>query len=151
MRGKLILAILAGLLIVIQFIDSKLPQTAPAGSQDLFVAENVPGEIRALISRSCYDCHSVETKYPWYSYVAPVKWIIKHDINWGRGGVNFSDWDSMDNIDKVGKLGEISEVIEASEMPLKKYLILHPEARLTIEERQSIIQWADSTAEKYFE
>ncbi|HLF34388.1 MAG TPA: heme-binding domain-containing protein [Cyclobacteriaceae bacterium] len=151
MSWKLILVIIAVLLIVIQFINSKLPQTADAGSQDLFVTENVPDEVRALISRSCYDCHSMETKYPWYSYVAPVKWIIKHDINWGRGGVNFSDWGSLDDIDKVEKLGEISEVIEAREMPLKKYLILHPEARLTTDERQNIILWADSTAEKYFE
>jgi uncharacterized membrane protein len=151
MKGKLILGITVVILVVIQFVNSKLPETASAGKNDLFVSESVPDEVKVIITRSCYDCHSMQSRYPWYSYVAPVKWLIKHDINWGRGGVNFSEWGSLGDKDKIKKLTEISEVIDKKEMPLGKYLIMHSEAKLTSEERQKIINWADSTADSYFE
>ncbi len=151
MKWKITFAVLGAVLIIIQFINSKLPETAPSTNDNLFIAENVPGDIQSVLSRACYDCHSMETKYPWYSYVAPVKWLLKNDINEGRGEMNFSEWGRMVDVDKVEKLGDISEVVKDKEMPLKKYLVMHPEARLSLEERQKIITWADSTAESYFE
>ena len=98
-------------------------------------------ETRALASRACFDCHSNETDWPWYSYIAPVSWLIQRDVEEGRGRLNFSAWGS-------GRFDEPWEVVEAfSEgyMPPGKYLAMHPEARFTDGERQALIQGFQNT------
>jgi hypothetical protein len=151
MKWKIVIGSLLAILVLIQFLNSKLPETALPGNKDFFVTEKVPDEIKMIISRSCYDCHSMQTKYPWYSHIAPVKWMVRHDIEWGRGDVNFSEWGSLEDKDKIKKLGEISEVIEKKEMPLPIYLFMHTNAKLSAEDREKLINWADSASESYFE
>lgn len=85
-----------------------------------------PPEVRAVLARSCFDCHSNETKWPWYSYVAPVSYLVVHDVKEGREHLNFSDWKGGPKV-----AGEILEEVATGEMPLGIYLSLHPEARLT--------------------
>jgi hypothetical protein len=98
-------------------------------------------ETRTLASRACFDCHSNETDWPWYSYVAPVSWLIQRDVEEGRGRLNFSEWGS-------GRFDEPWEIVEAfSEgyMPPSKYLAMHPEARFSDAERQALIQGFQKT------
>ncbi|MGD9546032.1 MAG: heme-binding domain-containing protein [Candidatus Krumholzibacteriia bacterium] len=85
-----------------------------------------PPEVRAVLARSCFDCHSHETKWPWYSYVAPVSYLVVHDVKEGREHLNFSDWKGGPKV-----AGEILDEVATGEMPLGIYLPLHPEARLT--------------------
>ncbi|MFH1524141.1 MAG: heme-binding domain-containing protein [Chloroflexota bacterium] len=91
-------------------------------------------QTRSLAKRACFDCHSNETAWPWYSYVAPVSWLIYNDVMEGRSTMDFSEW----NHSQVGA-GEIAEVIQEGEMPPATYLLMHPPARLTNAEKQQLI------------
>jgi len=93
-------------------------------------------ETRALAQRACFDCHSHETVWPWYSQVAPVSWLIQKDANEGRQMLNFSDWGKGREGEKPE---ELVKSIREGEMPLKIYLPLHPEVRLSDSERAALI------------
>ncbi|MBK7895859.1 MAG: heme-binding domain-containing protein [Candidatus Promineifilaceae bacterium] len=93
-------------------------------------------ETRALAERACYDCHSNETAWPWYSNVAPVSWLVQHDTEEGREHLNFSEWDQGG---KPRELEEMWEVIQEGEMPPAIFLPTHPEARLTPAETEALI------------
>lgn len=151
MKKKIWIPALIVVVIVIQFINSRLPETAPSGPGDVALSENVPADVKEIMQRACYDCHSMETQYPWYSYVAPVKWLVKSDINEGRHHVNFSNWADYQDKEKVKKLDDLHEEVEKGDMPPSNYLFMHSEARLTESDRQKLINWADSTADSYLE
>ena len=141
--------IILGILIIIQFINSKLPETGPAGNKDLAVTENVPTDVIMLMKNACYDCHSMETKYPWYSYVAPVKWLVKSDILEARHHVNFTEWSDYTVKAKVKKLDDIHEEVKKGDMPPSDFVLMHPLARLSEADRQKIVNWSDSVSDKY--
>jgi hypothetical protein len=92
-------------------------------------------QTRALAKRACFDCHSNETVWPWYSYVAPVSFLVYNDTMEGRRRMNFSEWDRGFQPD----LGEILEQLQEGEMPPAIYLPMHPTARLSAEEKQQLI------------
>ena len=95
---------------------------------------------RELAARACFDCHSNLSRYPWYSYVAPVSWLVNRDIMEARSKLNFSEWDLVQRA-----AGEAVEQIEKGEMPLPIYPPLHPEARLTAQEKQELIKGMEAT------
>ncbi len=134
-RTKLILGGVIGLPIVlflaIQLIPVWLLQNNPP-----VVAEPAwdSPETRALAQRACFDCHSNETAWPWYSRVAPVSWLITFDTIRGRRHLNFSEWGAEGE-----GVEDIAELINDGEMPPANYLPLHPEARLTEAEKQQLI------------
>lgn len=100
-------------------------------------------QTRALAQRSCFDCHSNETVWPWYSNIAPVSWLVQRDVQEGREKLNFSEWGMGRRDDDAAE--EVREVIESGEMPMKIYLLQHPEAVLTSEERAQLIQGLESS------
>jgi len=111
---------------------------------DVWATNTPPPQIAALLRAACYDCHSYETKWPWYSRVAPMSWLIASDVTDGRAHVNFSDW-PHDHPDWAARRWEdISEELGYKEMPPAKYTLMHPEARLTDGQRKELIQWADA-------
>jgi hypothetical protein len=91
-------------------------------------------EIRELTVRACFNCHSNETVWPWYSNIAPASWLVQRDVSEAREELNFSEWGRQDV-----ELKEISEHILNHEMPPAQYLLLHPEARLTEDERNRLV------------
>ena len=91
-------------------------------------------ETRALAQRACFDCHSNQTVWPWYSSIAPVSWLIYQDVTEGREHINFSDWNRLAH----QHLDELQEVFEENSMPPASYLLLHPTARLSPAERQKL-------------
>jgi hypothetical protein len=93
------------------------------------------------LERSCANCHSDRTTWPWYSYVAPVSWLVEKDVSDGRAHFNMSRWDEYTLEERTAVLAEISAMVRKREMPLARYTILHPGAKLTAEEIQSIDQW----------
>lgn len=103
---------------------------------------DAPAPIKQLLSRACYDCHSNETKWPWYTNVAPSSWLVHRDVVEGRKELNFSTWAQMPAQKQAKKLGEIAEEIEGNDMPPWFYVPLHAEAKLTDAERQQLIAWA---------
>lgn len=119
--------IIIGLVIIIvglQFIP--VQRTNPPISWDINAPENVSGILRT----SCYDCHSNETRWPWYSYIAPVSFLVASDVNEGRKHLNFSEWDKYDGNKKQKLLEDIIEEIVQEEMPLTIYTFTHPNAKL---------------------
>jgi hypothetical protein len=101
-----------------------------------------PAQVQALLRRACFDCHSHETVWPWYSRIAPVSLLIARDVKKGRKEVNFSTWDKYDQKRKARKLTEIAKQVEKGDMPLFYYLPLHPAAKLSPTERELIVNWA---------
>jgi hypothetical protein len=96
------------------------------------VIEDAPwpsAEARQLAVAACYDCHSNETQWPWYSYVAPMSWLVRRDVETGRDELNFSDWGEDD-----GEADDAAETILDGEMPPGRYTIMHSDARLSDEE-----------------
>lgn len=92
-------------------------------------------EVRALAVRACYDCHSNETRWPWYAEIAPVSWLVQHDVEDGRKAMNFSEWDRPQR-----DADEAAETVETGEMPPWFYLPLHPPAKLSPQEKQTLIE-----------
>ncbi len=140
---RIILTIIIAL-ILIQFfpIDKSVPYTDPA--LDFFVVKNPPRKIIAILKSSCYDCHSYKTRYPWYSNVAPVSWILKSHINEGREHLNFSEFGKYSREASYLALTGMKKEISDKEMPLKSYLLIHEEARLTDEMRNELVTWLSS-------
>lgn len=132
---KIILAIIVLLLVGIQLVP--VQRTNPEVVSD-FAG---PAEVQAILERSCYDCHSNETAWPWYSYVAPVSWLVAHDVNEGRAHLNFSDWGPA--LDNPYIRNKIHDMVASGEMPLDVYLLMHPEAEVSDEELAALEAWAE--------
>lgn len=95
-------------------------------------------QTRALAERACFDCHSNETDWPWYSYVAPVSWAVARDVHVGRAVVNFSEWDKARG--EAKEPGEMAEVINGGWMPPASYVQRHPDANLTAAEQRQLVE-----------
>jgi hypothetical protein len=136
---KLFVIMMIMILIVIQFIP--VTYTNPP-------VINEPNwdspQTRSIAVRACFNCHSNETDLPWYSTIAPVSWLIYNDIGDGRKDMNFSEWKLKSN--KAEHLNdEIKEVISEGKMPPWYYLPLHPEAKLTADEKKMLIEGLQRT------
>jgi hypothetical protein len=97
-------------------------------------------ETRALAKRACFDCHSNETVWPWFSHVAPISWVIQRDVEQGRRVVNFSEWDRRQN-----EARESARALRSGEMPPRRYVWLHPGVRLSATEREDLLRGLDAT------
>jgi len=144
-------AIIVAAIIIIQLIPTRRPEVITTNKNDMVTNNVVPDTVALLLKNACYDCHSNETKYPWYSYVAPVSWLISRDIRLGREELNFSKWESLSKMDKAKMLEEIVDEIESGAMPMSIYVLMHPEAKLSMSNRDMIMNWADDFGEKLFE
>ncbi len=148
--AKITLLVLVILLVIIQFYPSELPVREFDNISDLIVSENVPYETAGLLRNSCYDCHSNETNYPWYSYIAPVKWIIGRDVRKGREEMNFSEWATLETREKIKLLEEITDEVEKNEMPLPIYTVMHGDAELSDSEKEMLFNWVEEKITAYF-
>lgn len=100
-----------------------------------------PPEIKSLLRNACYDCHSHETVWPWYSRVAPASWLVAHDVKEGREHLNFSTWSDYKPMKQAVLLAGAAEEIEEGEMPLRPYAWMHPKARLTDKQKEQLATW----------
>ena len=123
-------------LIVVQFVPVARVNPTEEGQPA------APSEVQALLQRACYDCHSNESQWPWYSSVAPVSFLIARDVTEGRRELNFSTWSQYNERRKSRKLKEIAKQVEQGKMPQWYYVSLHPDAKLSPADRQLIIKWA---------
>ena len=135
-RTKIILIVIVGLFIIMQLIP--LNQTNPPVIQDA----SAPVDIKMILKTSCYDCHSNETEWPWYSRIAPGSFLITRDVVEGRKHLNFSEFSDMDVFDSTDVADEILEVLGESEMPIIPYLLLHPGASLSGSQTKALMGWA---------
>ena len=117
----------------------RYPRTNPAVESELVA----PPEIKSALHRACYDCHSNETTWPWYSAVAPMSWVIHHDVSEGRSRLNFSSWGDYaeDPGTRSQKLEEISKSVARGDMAPWYYRMLHPDAALSDAQRMQLVRW----------
>ena len=134
------------IIVILQFIPVK--RTNPPISWDI----NAPANVSGILRTSCYDCHSNETRWPWYSYIAPVSYFIASDVSEGRKHLNFSEWDKYDEQKKAKKLDGIIEMVEEGEMPLPMYTLIHKDAILDTVRINILKEWVKpgSTKEDSF-
>jgi len=137
-RTKIILIVIVGFFIILQLIP--LNQTNPPVIQDA----SAPSDIKLILKTSCYDCHSNETEWPWYSRIAPGSFLITRDVVEGRKHLNFSEFSDMDDFDSTDIAEEIIEVLDEGKMPIVPYLLLHPGASLSDSQTQSLQEWAET-------
>ena len=104
-------------------------------------ALSAPTEVAAILERSCYDCHSNQTRWPWYSYVAPASWLVADDVHEARGHLNFSSWGEMSSIKQTYMRDEMWEQVEEGEMPLWQYTLVHRQARLSAQDKEVLKGW----------
>jgi len=122
--------------LAIQFIP--VTRSNPPATADLAA----PAEVKAILKASCYDCHSNETEWPWYSRVAPVSWLVASDTTNGRKKFNFSDWNTYPSGKQAAILAHAVREIRRGDMPPWYYTIKHGEARLTPEKKAVLEAWA---------
>jgi hypothetical protein len=139
-----LLIVVGGVLAAAQLV--RFPRTNPPVRSDLAA----PGEVGRTLRRACYDCHSNETQWPWYGAIAPLSWLLHHEVTEGRRRLNFSDWAdyAADPGTAAQKLSEISRSVSTDTMAPWYYLLLHPSARLTAAERDRIAQWTDQELDR---
>ena len=114
-------------------------------SKAIYASENVPPPVRTVFTRSCQNCHSNQTSWPWYSYVAPVSWMIASDVHEARAKMNLSEWGGYSARRREELLEEICEQLTNGDMPDSKYMLVHREARVTAEERSAVCQWTEDS------
>jgi hypothetical protein len=129
-----------GTLLLLQFVRINVPNPPKATPEDEIKA---PKEVMSLLKKSCYDCHSNHTKWPWYSKVVPISWQVNSNVKNGREWLNFSIWSKYDQKKKDKIYKGIVNALRIK-MPPAEYLLIHKEARLSPKERKTITNWAQS-------
>lgn len=140
---KKILVSLLAILIIIQLFRPEKNQSTAETPNDIFAHYQASESTKQLIHTSCYDCHSNNTKYPWYAEIQPVAWWLADHVNEGKSELNFSEFANYAPKKADHKMEEFVEMIKEGEMPLKSYTLIHADARLTDEQRADLAKWAE--------
>jgi len=132
----------------LQFTNPSHENPPLVPGHDVLASNAPPPSVAAMLKNSCYDCHSWETKWPWYSYVAPLSWYVARDINAARASLNFSDWPQDDPRRARKRWRHIADEVQNGEMPLPSYIRIHRQARLDEQQRADLVKWAQSQGEQ---
>lgn len=142
---KVLLAILV-VVVAIQFIQpARNNNKGQVLTTDITKTIPVPDRILDIIKNSCYDCHSNNTRYPWYSYIQPGGWWMASHIKDAKADLNFSDFGSYSNRKQQNKLKSIAKSIQDETMPIKPYLIIHTDAKLAKDQKILVLDWINKT------
>ncbi len=131
--------------IVIQFFRPEKNQSDVVGTNDITKKYLVPENVLAILKTSCYDCHSNNTVYPWYSKIQPLAWLLNNHIQDGKKDLNFSEFLSYRIRRQYVKLEQINDLVKKDEMPLDSYLWFHKNAKLSAEQKLTIANWVVAT------
>jgi|CXWL01.1.fsa_nt_gi hypothetical protein len=133
-------------LIAVQFVRSPRNTGVAEGPSSIVATHQVPAEVRGILSRACYDCHSNSTKYPWYAAVQPAGWWLNRHVTQGRAELNLSEFAAYSRKRAVRKLNQMADEVRERHMPLKSYRLLHGEAKLTDADIALVSNWAEDLA-----
>lgn len=145
---KITVIALAAAFVVLQFFQIDKTNPAVIEAETLEAAVAVPSDIALIVGRSCNDCHTSKTIYPWYAYIQPSGWFLKGHIDDGKRKLNLSHFNTFDLKKKVKKLEEICDEVESGRMPLPSYLWIHRDAGLSESERKAVCDWAKQEIER---
>ncbi len=138
---KKVLVILLIAFVIIQFFRIDKTNPAPTPQMDFLTTKSTPESTAKLIKNGCYDCHSNETKYPWYSNVQPIAWFLQSHFDEGRKELNFSTFATYEPKRQAHKLYEAAEMVQTDKMPLDSYVLGHPEANFSEAEKKELIEY----------
>lgn len=136
---RTVLLVVLALIVMVSILTR--PRASEKADAPLLAGAHVPPEVRAALDRSCRDCHSEATRFPWYSYIAPVSVLIKNDVMQGREHLNLSRWNEYSLIRRERCLSEIANQIQDGGMPLSSYTWIHRDAVLSPADIDAIFQW----------
>jgi hypothetical protein len=139
--------VLVGLFVLIQLVQPSRSNPSVIASRTLESHVPVPARVQSILKRSCYNCHSSETVWPWYSRVAPVSWLIADDVKQARQHINFQDWEAQENPKEANEhLGLMCKQVREGTMPPLSYRIMHKESPLSADDMAAVCSWAQTFA-----
>lgn len=144
MKWKTVFLALLAIAVVIQFIRPDMAPVPVDPKRTIEAAVAVPAPVDATLHRACYDCHSNETRWPWYAQISPVSWWLKSHVNDGRQALNFSEFAALPKKKQLKKLDDACDEVKKGDMPLEVYLPMHPAAHLTDADRGALCTWFTS-------
>jgi hypothetical protein len=147
-RFRLALAAVAALWLALVLVTPHPVNPTVDPTLGLEAHATVPATVMQLLRRGCFDCHSEETRWPWYARTFPASWLMSHDVSEGRGQMNFSRWGDYNAYDRADMLDEACEQVKSGEMPLWQYRLLHPEAKLSDADVTALCAWTGAEAER---
>ena len=133
------------LLVIAQVIPVDRRNPVVDTAKSIYAKEKIPAQVKTVFDRSCANCHSNNTDWPWYSRVAPVSWMVASDVHEARAKMNFSTWGDYPADKREERLEEICEQLTNGDMPDFKYLLVHRSARLTPAEHDAVCQWTEDS------
>jgi len=133
--------------VAIQFVRPARNKSGQVLPTDFTKVYTVPNNVQSILQNACYDCHTNNTNYPWYSNVQPIAWMLARHIKNGKDKINFSEFGSNSTRKQISKLKEIANQIKDDEMPLFSYKMMHSKANLSKEEKNLIMDWMNKTAD----
>jgi heme-binding protein len=145
---KWVAIVLIVIFIGIQFVRPGLTNPPVDESQTIFTRLQVPPDVASTLERSCRDCHSNKTVWPWYTQVAPVSWWLKNHVDEGRRDLNLSEWAKLPPDRQDRKLRQICDEVQDGQMPLASYLPMHPAAKLSEQDKKTLCDWTDKERER---
>jgi hypothetical protein len=145
---KWIVLVLAGIFVVMQVIRPARTNPPVDESRTIQAHTQLTPEAAAILNRSCNDCHSNQTRWPWYTNVAPVSWFVINHVNDGRRQMNFSDWAQYDRSEQENYLKKICREVKSGDMPIHSYLWLHGDAKLSSEDVKVLCEWANAESQR---
>lgn len=148
---KIAVIVLFVAFVAIQFYRPDFTNPPIVEGENLLAGNQIPENVKTILVRSCADCHSNETVYPWYARISPSSWFLAGHIDEGRRELNFSTWNKSEDRRKRKKLEEICEQIESKKMPLPSYLWIHRDAKLSDEETKTLCDWTNQERAKLSE
>lgn len=146
---KLIFGILLLALILIQFFPTMKNISNDIPSTDIVQSREVPSQVATLVHNACYDCHSNNTKYPWYNRVQPFAWVLEGHITDAKRKLNFNEFETYDREKQKKKFQLMRKLIQENKMPLSSYKMMHAESRLSSDEKKMIIDWIEDELKNY--
>ena len=145
---KWVAIVLVVTLIGIQFVRPALTNPPVDESQTINAQLQTTSEVASILDRSCRDCHSNKTVWPWYTKLAPVSWWLADHVNEGRHDMNLSEWGKLPKDRQERKLRQICDEIQDGMMPLSSYLPMHPAAKLSEQDKKTLCDWTDKERER---
>ena len=117
-------------------------------SQTIFARTQMTPQVASIFDRSCRDCHSNKTIWPWYTQVAPVSWWLSNHVNEGRRNLNLSEWAKLNSDRQDRKLRQICDEVQDGVMPLSSYTPMHPQAKLSDQDRKTLCDWTEAERQR---
>lgn len=148
-RIKTGLITLMVILVFIQFVQPERNESLEVSTTGISSVIHVPDYVQAILQNSCYDCHSNNTRYPWYANIQPGAWWMASHIKTGKSELNFDEFGNYPKRRQISKLKAIASSVENKTMPLPSYLLIHKKAVLSNAEQRLIKNWADRARKQY--